>query len=291
MTTSIGLFGFMDDHLVHHPDAQLYFLLDHAGLPGIMRILDCCAMQWVSLFESTRESTALAAAPLLVFVKNKEKSPPSVFLDWIKQNGMLSSALIILDSPLPLIGLQRRLVKRLDIKLTDEMDAMLRFFDSRILAQLRENLSPEQAAAFFGVASSWWYIGRDEKLAQFDSEFTSSDNNVLPLKLSAKQEFALIEASEPDQVLSLLNNQTPHLLKEMLPAKRHNFIVGCIKEAKTLGLDAPVDFFLYMAIKCIKGDIFLKEKIDYLTSANGFMSGQEASRFISGLLINGEPLT
>ena len=236
----------IDGHLATHPDAQLYFLLDHAGLPGLLRKLDSHRLQWVSLFDGTRESGALAVAPILVFVGRMESQLPRLFFDWVAQHGAYASAVTLLDSPLAIDVLQRRLVARLESKLSENMDVMLRFFDPRILAQLRTTLTPEQAAAFFGVAAHWWYLDRAGVLWDFDTNFASTDAAEVPLVLCPEQEFALIDASEADQTLALLNRKLPNLMEKIPLPERYEKVFNRISDAKKLGLESIHDFMIHI---------------------------------------------
>lgn len=260
MYTPLNFRTVIENYLATHPQMHVYFLLDHAGLPNLMPQLRGCRMQWVSLFDATRESTALAVAPLIVFVASQGTPLPSFFLDWIAQNGAFTSSVTLLASPLAMEALQQRLLARLDIKLSEDMDAMLRFFDPRILAQLRVTLIPEQADAFFSVAAHWWYIDRAGLMAEFDAAYAPVETACIPLVLNQQQEFELLDASEPDQVLALLDEQVPGLMAEIAPGQRHGMVVSRMAGAKAVGLHSVFDFVTYTAAFLINGSQFLVEK-------------------------------
>jgi hypothetical protein len=246
MDTPINFVTVIEEHIAAHPEAQLYFLLDHAGLPGLLRKLDSCRMQWISLFEGTRESAALSAAPILVFAGRQGTPLPRLFLEWIGQHGAYASAVTLLDSPLAIDVLHRRLVARLDIRLSENMSMMLRFFDPRVLAQLRTTLMAEQASAFFSVASHWWYIDRAGVLVDFDSVVMSIDASCIPLVLSQKQEFALVDASEADQVLAQLHRIVPNLMGGIPLSERYEVVVKNIIAARKKGLTSHHDFTVHV---------------------------------------------
>jgi hypothetical protein len=251
MESTINFRTVIADYLVAHPDAHLYFLLDHSGLLGLLRKLDSSKLHWVSLFDDTRESTALAVAPILVDVAVPGGPLPSLLLDWIAEHGAYSSVVTMLDSPLPFDMLQHRLAARLDIKLSEEMNAMLRFFDPRILAQLRETLTPEQADAFFSVASHWWFIDRAGKLVGFKTAYTVTDGAAAPLKLSQAQEFAMVDASVADQVLALLHKHVPNLMDKIPLAERYGFASQEVFKAKKEGLESIQAILVHVAKKLI----------------------------------------
>lgn len=246
METTINFRAIVNEHREAHPDTHLYFLLDHAGLPTLMAMLKRCTMRWCSLFDDTRESDALAVAPILVFLGGRKGQAQGMFLDWIAQHGAYASAVTLLESPSEIENLQHRLVSRLDIKLSEDMDAILRFFDPRILAQLRTTLTPEQSLAFFNVAMRWWYVDRAGALVGFDTQYELKDGAAIPLVLSQEQEFALVDASEVDQVLALLDEEVPNLMREILPAKRYSSIAAGISSAKEDGLTSVIDLAIHV---------------------------------------------
>jgi hypothetical protein len=252
MASPINFRAVIEDYLATHAEAHLYFLLDHSGLPRLLRKLDSSKLPWASLFEDTRESSALAVAPILVEVAVVGKSLPFLFLDWVAEHGAYSSTVTMLDSPLALDVLKRRLAARLDIKLSENTDAMLRFFDPRILAQLRMTLTEKQAQSFFSVAAHWWYIDRAGVLREFDADYTPSDGNATQLVLTQEQEFAMVDAAEADQVLSLLNDSVPNLLERIDVFSRYDLVVEKIVDAKKIGLNSIRDLMIYF-VKYIVG--------------------------------------
>lgn len=243
----------IDDHLRNHPAAQFYLLVDHAGLPGLIRKLDCCVMQWNSVFENTRESTALAAAPILVSI-GKGGSPVRLFLDWLDCRCAYASAVTLLQSPLEMGTLCNRLANRLEMNLSENMKAMLRFFDTRILTQLRQTLSPDQATSFFSVATHWWWFDRSGTIECAHGSCTLTDDKCIPLQLCQQQEFDMVEASEPDQVLSLLTSEMPMFLAKLPLEQRHDFIKKNLQQAKKAGLDSVHDFAFYVAAALLSDD-------------------------------------
>jgi len=255
MDVPINLRSVVEDHLAAHSDAQLYFLLDHAGLPGLLRNLEQCAIRWVSLFDDTRESAALKAAPILVLLGRQGAPLAPHFLHWLAEHALYASAVTMLDSPLPIDVLRRRLVARLDVTLSENMDMMLRFFDPRILAQLRITLTAEQSAAFFSVASTWWYLDRAGVVTGFDTAFAPVDAACIPLVFHQKQECALIDASEADQVLALLNREIPNLMARIPPGERYGAILNNISKAKNEGVTSIRGYMVHVVAEFFKPQI------------------------------------
>lgn len=118
MSTPIDFRALAQDIVASHPDGNLYFLIDHAGLPGLHRQLTSSSTQWASLFDYGREASALQVAPLLVLAGSQVKLRMSRSLfSWIGDRGTYSSAVVLLTSPLDMATLRDRLAARLDISL------------------------------------------------------------------------------------------------------------------------------------------------------------------------------
>jgi hypothetical protein len=177
--------------------------------------------------------------------------------EWIGKNGTYTSTVIMLSSPLQIEPLANRLTVRLDVKISEDMKAMLRFFDPRIFEGLMSVLSTEQVASFLAPAERWWYIDRAGKLVSVDARFNVIEELALPLVLSAKQEFDLLDSSEPDRVLASLRENAPELIqKQPLPAQ-YEFVVTNIQAARSAGLTSIADLVLYNIVVLIKGLDFI----------------------------------
>jgi hypothetical protein len=130
---------------------------------------------------------------------------------------------------------------------------MLRFFDPRVFEKLVKILSVEQARAMLSPAEKWSYVDRKGRVVSVNAEFDIVENFELPLQLNEAQEFGLVDASEPDQVLALLRENVPNLLSRLHLVKQYEFVVHNIKAAKDLGLRSTVDLVLYSAVALSQG--------------------------------------
>ena len=255
MNTPIDFRALAQDIVTVHPDANLYFLIDHAGLPGLHRQLARSSTQWASLFDCSREASALQVAPFLVLAGSKgELRMPRSLFSWIGEHGTYSSAVVILTSPLDMVTLRDRLAARLDIRLPENMEAMLRFFDPRVLESLLKSLPPGQARTFFSPADSWRYVDRTGMLANVVTAFDVIDDFRAPLVLSEEQEFALLEACEIDQVLDLLRHNMPKLLATLPLPDQATFVGKAIGSARQRGIDSVFKFSLFAAISLSQGE-------------------------------------
>lgn len=245
-----------EKYLKANPGDSVYFLIDHAGMPGLYRKIVKRKISWTTLFDTTRESAALLVAPILILIGcGSSLKVTDTLIEWISEQADEGASVIMLASNLPISELQRQLTLRLDVKISQDMDAMLRFFDARIFEKLAEILTPEQMALLCSPAKKWWYVNRAGEFVGVEKEFRFLKTDFRPLVLTEKQEFALVNASEPDQVLHLLLNAMPRI-ESLMPRNKYRFIANNITSASALGLNSVADFVLYSAMVAIRGSDF-----------------------------------
>lgn len=267
MSACIDFRAVAEELLATHPTSNLYFLLDHAGMPGLHRRLRRSSVPWSSLFDGSNEANALQVAPFLVHVGSEGRL--LMFRDlfkWVGEFGTYSSSVVMLTSPLDMATLRSRLTARLDIKLSENMDAMLRFFDPRVLESLLRILSAEQARTFFSPAEVWRYVDRTGKLVSVTKAFDAQENFVAPMVLDQQQEFSLLEACEIDQVLDLLRQNLPALMATLSLADQPVFVDRAIGTARGLGIDSVFKFSLDIAVCLAHGEAYMngRERASFL---------------------------
>lgn len=258
MSYSVDLGQVVEKFLVACPNSNLYFLLDHGGLPGLHRELLKSCVAWVSLFEHTSETSALAVAPILVLVCTKSRRvAPRSLLEWTAKNGTFSSSIVILASPLGINDIGERLSSRLAARLSDNLEVMLRFFDPRVLERLIRVMPEGQKNAFLGLAESWTYVDRAGDLIDISVAFSDRETFSAPFVISQQQEFALLEASEIDQVLDLLRTNFPDSLALITKSEQSDFVAYQIDSARKLGFNSVLQFSIHAARLLLEGDGFV----------------------------------
>lgn len=257
MTSHIDFRAVAEELLAVQPSSNLYFLLDAAGLPGLHRQLLKASLKWSSLFESTKEANALHVAPFLILAGSggQLRMYRSLF-DWIGKHGTHSSSVVMLSSPLDMASLRNRLAARLEAKLSENMEVMLRFFDPRVLESLINILPAEQAKVFFSPADTWRYVDRAGKLVSVATAFDINETFAAPLLLGEQEEFALIEACEIDQVLDLLRENLPKLMATLSPPDQAEFVSRAMGTARHQRVNSIYIFSLYAAVLLLKGEAF-----------------------------------
>lgn len=260
MLTPFDIYQLYKGCSTKYSDSYLYCLIDHAGLPGLVKKLDAESIKWVSLFAGSTEEEALSVAPILFVIKadNLSLKNPNV-MQWICKNGAANSCVLLMTSPLSIQKLAGRLTMRLDAMLPDDMPIMLRFFDSRVFEELTAALSPEQKPIFLSTAHQWWFADRRGQLQKVDATFSEIDQFNSPLLLNAKQESTLIDASEPDQVAEMLINGTPNDYAQLALTDRYDFIVRHMTAARGIGIEPTHEIGLYCALALLHGEHFAAE--------------------------------
>jgi hypothetical protein len=261
MSLYIDFRGFADNCVAENENSNLYFLLDHGGLPGLHQQLLTFSVSWASLFDGTNESNALAVAPMLVPVgrEGRVQLPVGLFR-WLSEHGSYSSSVIILLSPLDLAELKDRLAFRLNIRLSENTDAMLRFFDPRVFQSLIGVLNVDQANNFLGVAQRWWYVDRGGELNCINSNFNDGASLDELLILDASQEFSMVDSCEVDHILMSLRENAPDLLRKINLPLQYEFVKSNINEARNCGLQSVEDLILYNVAALTVGESSLSEE-------------------------------
>lgn len=234
-----------------YPSNCLFCLADHAGMPGLHPRLVQTGIAWTSLFQGSAEESALPAAPLLFPLEPAHLH----FLEWIAEHGTYTSSMLILSSPLGLDALRDRLARRMRARISDEMDVLLRFFDPRVFEALVNVLDDEQRRRLLSPADCWWYPDRSGQLLSQPSTCVTDEFDGR-LELSAAQEFALLDASEIDQVAEQLRAMLPDTYIRMNPAERIGFLRRHMAAAGNLGVVATHEVALYCGLALLHGEEF-----------------------------------
>lgn len=232
-------------------------LIDHAGIPGLDAKLHSAQLEWASLFEGTTEENALSVAPLLILIGQASmKMRNGGFLTSVCERGAYNSCLMLVASPLSLSALASRLTTRLDAKISQGMEVLLRFYDPRVFEQLVQYLSDQQRKDFLSAGSAWWFVDRRGEIQAVDAQFSPAESFHSPLLLSARQEHELLDASEFDQVAEQLRLSVPRELSQVMPPKRYEFISKQVTAAREFGINSTSELSLYCALAFVYGAEF-----------------------------------
>lgn len=259
MDDYIDLRSFGNDAAGAFPANCLYCLVDHAGMPGLHTELMRANVPWTSLFAGSHEAAAMTAAPLLFPLDDEGRKAHSRLLPWVAKHGSYTSSMIMLSSPLALDELGRRLARRMHARISENMDVLLRYFDPRVFEALVPELEAEQRDAFLSVADCWWYVDRTGNLVPQRAAYDAADSFDSPIVLSAPQEFALVDASEIDQVAAQVQSTVPDLYMRMGAPQRVAFLRRQMAAASTEGIVATHELALYCGLALLYGEDFSLE--------------------------------
>lgn len=174
------------------------------------------------------------AAPLLLDLGTISQKP---WLQWLHFSCIESTSLTLLHSKLKLSMLANSLKRRLDVLLPDEIPAMLRYFDTRIIESLLQALEQEQCKTFFGIAGCWQWLDRAGELRHYQGEQLPEDSWPAPWKLNEKQQNAMIDAAEADALVQQMQNHGMELCAGHSRASLHALAWSCIAQAEQFGID------------------------------------------------------
>lgn len=209
---------------------HLYALIDHAGAPGLVKKLQRdSTTAWSSLFEGSREQGALEVAPILVHLANGGTgSSERSLLNWLHHACRFSTSLIVLNSSLRHADVALALRKRLNARLPEHVDVMLRYFDTRIFESLIPVLDPAQRAEFLGIASRWQWLDRAGLLQRMDAQEQQGDAWPALFELNTAQQNALIEASSADALVQQMQANASDLCRDKTRAQLHAIAAQCL---------------------------------------------------------------
>ncbi|MDZ5456594.1 DUF4123 domain-containing protein [Azohydromonas lata] len=238
-------------------DSCLYALVDHAGAPGLLkRLHDYPTTPWVNLFTGSREELAIEAAPLLLTLQPPLKS---WWLPWLHTACLESTSLTLLYSSINPQILVNGLKKRLDVMLPDDVPALLRYFDTRILESLLKVLKSEQRKSFLGIALRWMWLDRGGNLRTDDTVPTPEDSWVSPSFLSEQQQNTMIEAADADVLMQQMQTHGWDLCATYSRAQLHELAYSALANAKEFGIEGMPSQTLF-ALACLQlGLNFTKE--------------------------------
>lgn len=168
-------------------------------------------------------------------------------------------ALTWLVSPLPLAELARRLKRRLDITLPDQLGCMNRYYDGRVAPHLHAALTPEQRRDFFSVARQWLVIGPDDQWLSLACEYAAEDPFSGPLVVNTGQEARIIDGCYPYAIIEHFERTDPELLDTLPPAGRYAFIRDALEAARQFGIESGSEATLFCTLAMTRGMDFYRQ--------------------------------
>lgn len=233
-------------------DLHRYALLDCAFAPACHAAIEASVHADLrrSLYQATPNANqeVLRHSPMLLRLDAIERPVLEHLLGFTDGLPMLS----FLHSRDSLENLYRRLSGWCMVD-ADGQAFVLRFPDTRRLPDVLHILTPQQLLQFCGPATLWHYRDR---AARWES-FTAADEVEVPPRfefglhrLDGDQCAALIDASEPDQILARLLHLEPDHAASHQPSTLHALGVQTVALADALKLDALAQRVQLCAVLC-----------------------------------------
>jgi hypothetical protein len=167
-----------------------------------------------------------------------------------------------------------------EILLPDDTDMIFAFWDPAVLGTLTGQvtdltlhvsapvLTERQRSRLLSGISAWWYWDRDgnpqQILSRENAEAAAVDLVGLPLKLTQVQVDMLVEAGVPDQLLSMVIENQPQLLRDIPASQHYKIVEKQLLNARKLKIFGMRDILNYICAALIYGDAF---QTDYAIAA------------------------
>lgn len=225
-------------------------------MPGLAKMLDRSKVPYSSVFDDTKEESALSVAPILFKLSDVASENHGGLRRWIEEHGSYTSSMILFTSSLLRDEVVRRLRIRLNAIVSENMEVLLRYYDPRVLEAMLNVLSDVQLQDFLSIADCWWYLNRQGALVKIASDFSQDDMFTSPLRLTEQQEFLMLDASEPDQIADQLQKMMPDIFHNLSISLRYDFICRNASRASAIGISGTYEVALYCGVALLHGEDF-----------------------------------
>lgn len=205
------------------------------------------------------------AAPHLVQMKAPEQAL-ALWRGAMRHAEHMPQALTLIASPQSFGALCKHLAHFTRVRLPDQSEMVLAFWDPAILGTLVGNakdttlhvagpvLAEQQTRSFLAPITAWWYWDRAGQLRRIDGKAVDTETDFAePMPLDQKQVDMLVEASVPDHVLSYLQQTQPALLNRIEPKDQYPTVRRLLADARTLHLETMQDLVRFVGVSLIYG--------------------------------------
>lgn len=227
---------------MHH-----YFVIDSSQQSGYYKRVGRHGISFRSLFLGSAEEHLQDIAPLLVEIPGDLQGSYYVRAE-IARIASNRPCISVLGSELDIDALAYHLRQFHIVDLPEGKRMILRWYDTRILPAWWMILEKPQKKAFSQGVMSWEYYDRfgdrlDLMLPNHDGPMASC-----PLYLSSGQYQDLLDAAEPDVVISHLKNILRDELRRIPPKILYSFVCDHLRAARNFGLENFDDQVQYLIV-------------------------------------------
>ena len=236
--------------------AHVHWLVDQSALPPppwLQRHLR--SLEWADLLQPDERVSPDGATPLVVSCANRQQTMR--FADSLFDVAQFANAVSLLVCNSPLQELRKTLAARTRIVLPENMQALLRFFDTRTLPQLPSVLSADQYALFMHGIEAWWFLDRWGDLQRMQQPSTDLQHTAtLPITLDQRQEQLLVDDGLCDAVIDLLITQRHPAVTDATPPQQYELVQPLVAHAQRLGVSEPPGALAFVAKALERGADF-----------------------------------
>ncbi len=253
-----GVIKGISEQVARYPCASLYAMIDGAQIDNIEIKVNRYKTHFKkALFDDSTEAALKEVSPWLLQAVNPTAS--DLFIKQCIALQGTSHSVTWIISPLNGEAMFNSLSQRTNAKLSGGLPMMLRYFDTYRLPDLHKVLEENQREDFFGCANAWMYVDRQGELTVINSDYTAHDA-FEELTFTEPQEQAILDASFPDELLRILQQDQTELVQDMPPQERYDNVKALIDQAKHYCIESSKDFLYFCIVGLTEGDDFCMQE-------------------------------
>ncbi|WP_179119095.1 DUF4123 domain-containing protein [Massilia sp. KIM] len=208
---------------------------------------------WYSLFEGTSESELVSAAPILLAVR--PDSDDSRLRKWLIELERRVPSVSWIESRFGLATLGSMLSGRMPCLIDGDKEAILRFWDPRILLGLASALDVEQRRHFFFPVSAWttWESRRQRYYTVSPPEDAAPAPRFAfaPLSFTDAQREQLMYYDKENLYDAILDHwavQAPRLVQHLGVAVQREIAIAAVARCTSYGIVSPNSQILFAGL-------------------------------------------
>jgi hypothetical protein len=212
--------------------------------------------EWLDLLSGELERSFNGASPIIVAALGAEASTGSHLADQLYRVGRFANAISLIMTRLAICDLQAALCQRARIDLPGNLEAVLRYFDTRVLPLLPRLLTAGQYAKFVDGIDGWTYLdrwGAAQRLPPAAAMADAKKPAHRRLQLDEAQEEMLIDDGLTDAVIDLLITQSHPALLDLTPPGQFDAIDPWVQAAREFNLREPFEALAFVGKALAEG--------------------------------------
>jgi len=217
---------------------NLWFLLDGVMLePGDVGVLASAARQSRAILRKTQYTIDDDDFGPWLMQAPEEETDQAQWLEKLIDTCTRRPALSIIVTEHCADEIENTLATLITANTTDKQSFYCRFADTRIIPELIQVLSTQQKEVVLATIKHWYFVNRagnmERALSKEEKQGASVFYAPVPLLLNEQQFAYMLEASEPDNIFSMLCELSPELVPEKKRGEFHAKLKRILAMAQT----------------------------------------------------------